>query len=172
MFKTLQNSPSTISIFHNAKIPMSNKLYGILSKANYKLNEDKSKIILDLMENTLPTYDQYSLIVNNCLRDNYSKNVVASCFPFIKGSTENKVGQDRVTVNAPIGLQRLSGSGLKVFNEGEYAMIVEAFNGIEQSDSTEVSASAVFAAPLVVDWDQNMIANDEHGISNILNKYK
>lgn len=123
------------------------------------------------MEDTLPTYDQYCLISNSCLKDNYSKNVLKKCFPFLSDRSEDKVGQDRVTVKPPVQIGRLLGSGLKVFNAGEYAMISEAFEAIKSKEGT-FEAAEVFSAPLVIDWDQNLIANDEYGVNNILSKYR
>ncbi|KAK7678805.1 hypothetical protein QCA50_018241 [Cerrena zonata] len=80
-----------------------------------------------------------------------------------------------ITVTSPIGLlaNAKGGSGnLKVFLEGEYSMIYEAFNSLVNDPTPDVNPANLFLAPLVVDWDQNLIANNEESLSVILNKYK
>lgn len=170
MFKTLQNTGGVISIFHNKRLPPSVDLLKILTQADGKFNKDTEKFIVDRMDSTLPTYDQYVHITHRCLNDTYSKNVLRNCFPFVSGKTAGPEGKDRVTVKAPAVIGRLSSNGLKMFSENEYLMIYQAFE--EALNSKEFESSEVFKAPLIVDWEQNMIANDEFGLDNILKKYK
>lgn len=170
MFRTLQSSPSTITIFHSNKIALLNKLYGILDKAATRINTEEAKIHIDVMANTIPTFDQYDTIAHTCLKDNYSKNALATCFPFLGGKKEYKIGQDRTTINSPMILGH-SSNGLKLFNEAEYAKIVDVFLQLQDARDSEVDPSEVFLPPLVVDWDQSLIANDEFGVNTILKQY-
>lgn len=169
-FRTLQNSPATISIFHNSKLPLSGELYHVLDKAYYKLNDDKTKFQVDLMSNKMPTYDQFVLIVNSCLKDQSSKKALKNCYPFMYGK---KSGEEtnRTTVKPPIRTVDGNSGGVNVFSEGEYGMIYDTFNKLKESKDPEVDASDIFQAPLVVDWDQCLIAGDEDGLSAILKKY-
>lgn len=173
-FKTLQSSAGTISIFHSPKVPKLAKLYQLLMQANYKLNEDRQKFMVDLMENTMPTYDQYTSIALGCLKDTYSKHALKNCFPFVAGtnSESDKLGKNRTTVTAPAQLGRLLENGMKLFSAGEYAMIHEAFDSVAEAHLTEYDTTQIFLPPLVVDWDLNLIANDEEGLLNILSHYR
>lgn len=172
LFRTLQSSASTVTIFHSSKVPLLQKLFGILTQANYKLNDDKQRFIVDLMEDTIPTYDQYATIAHSCLKDTYSKHALNGCFPFVSGKTDGPTGKDRTTITAPAQLGRLLSNGMKMFNEGEYAMIYEAFSSVADLKQSEFDTTQIFLPPLVVDWDQNLIANDESGLSKILDKYR
>ena len=60
--------------------------------------------------------------------------------------------------------------GIKMFSEKEYAMIYDAYNkAVEEKDIPEED---IFRRPLVVDWDQSLIAGDETTLAAILDKYK
>lgn len=178
LFRSLQYSPATISIFHNAKIPASAGLYKILDKSYFKLNDDKNQFQVDLMSNQMPTYDQFNTIYNNCTHDQSSKIILKNCFPFMTDKrTRDKTNS--VTVTSPVGLlaesQGANGNGtgsLKSFTEGEYNLIYEAFNSLINDPNPDVNPADLFMAPLVIDWDQNLIANDEQTLSQILDKYK
>lgn len=170
MFRTLQNSGGVITIFHHPKVSKLVDLLKTLTQADRKFNNDKQQFLLDKMEKTMPTYDQYATITHNCLKDTYSKNVLKNCFPFVSGTNETALGKDRVTVQSPINLGTLTSHGLKMFSESEYLMVYEAF--AHAIESQEFLSTQVFLPPLVVDWDQNLIANDEHGVAAILQKYK
>lgn len=175
LFRTLQHSPATISIFHNAKVPASASLYKILDKSYWKLNEEKSQFQVDLMANQMPTYDQFNLIYHQCLHNQTHKDILRDCFPFMRDQRLSTNKNSSITVTSPIGLlaNAKGGSGnLKVFLEGEYSMIYEAFNSLVNDPTPDVNPANLFLAPLVVDWDQNLIANNEESLSVILNKYK
>lgn len=170
LFKTLQSSPAIVTLFHNKKVPELANLYKLLAQADIKINDDKQKFMIDLMENTIPTYDQYATIAGGCLKDNYSKQALQNCFPFVKGKvTCDDTG--KVTINTPAELDRLLSRGMKMFNQGEYMMIYEAFNNLMENKSDTMDSINVFKPPLVVDWDQNLIANDSLGLQEILKKY-
>lgn len=62
--------------------------------------------------------------------------------------------------------------GFKVFSPNEYERIHEAFTELVNSSEPEIDPSQLFKAPLIVDWDQNMIACDEDGLASILMKYE
>lgn len=171
LFKSLQNSPATISIFHNNKVSLSNELYRVLDKAYYKLNEDTNNFQVDLMANKMPTYDQFLLITNSCLKDKASKQLLQNCYPFMYGKKSGEIN-NRITVESPIRPDNSGSNGLNVFSEGEYAMIYEAFNKLVEEKEPDVNPSDIFQAPLIVDWDQCLIAADKEGLSSILSKYK
>lgn len=171
LFKTLQNSPATISIFHNNKISLSNELYHVLDKAYYKLNEDKNHFQVDLMSNKMPTYDQFLLVTNSCLKDKASKMVLRNCYPFMYGKKSDET-KNKITIESPIRPDNVGSNGINIFSEGEYAMICESFNRFIETKEPDVNPSDIFQAPLIVDWDQCLIAADNEGLSNILKKYK
>lgn len=170
LFKTLQNSPATISIFHNKKIPSLTLLYSILDKSAAKINADRQKLNVDVMVNKMPTYDQFSFIVNSCLKDDKSKGFLKNAFPLVspKQSSGEKL---RITQIPPIQLQ---GKNWKTFSEGEYAIVYEAFQSlVDDLDAhPEHDPSEIFRAPLLVDWDQCLVAGDESSLEEILAKYK
>lgn len=162
LFRTLQHSPATVSIFHNSKIPLSSKLYQVLTQAD--LLSKKDNFIIDLMQDRMPTYDQYQLLVSNCVRDAESRGVLKQCFPILVDRTAS--GNDkRVTTRGVLGS--------RLFSEGEYQIMNEVFNKAQEgADSVApTDPSEIFKAPLVVDWDQNKIAGDEEGLKRILEKY-
>ena len=53
-------------------------------------------------------------------------------------------------------------------------MIYETFNKLEESKSPSINTKSadVFSAPLVVDWENELIAGDEDTLNAILDKYK
>ncbi|CUM66547.1 uncharacterized protein PRCAT00004216001 [Priceomyces carsonii] len=165
LFRSLQNSPATISIFHNGKLPASAKIYKLLDNAYFKLNDKKNKFQIDLMQDKMPTYDQYVLLSQKFLKDKASKDTLKQCYPLF--SDRKTSGPDDVIIK---GVQ--PSSGLKVFNEGEYSMIYDAFNTLITKDDADIKAEDIFRPPLVVDWDQNLLANDEKGLNHILEKYQ
>ncbi|KAK6202343.1 uncharacterized protein RJT21DRAFT_112307 [Scheffersomyces amazonensis] len=175
LFRTLQQSPATISIFHSTKIPLSVSLYHLLDRAFIKLPaKATNQFQIDLMKDKIPTFSQYQYLASNCLHDAKSKQALSNCYPFLK---------DRVSI-APEATQRVTFRGLesvsptfknRIFNEGEYSLIEETFNKlqeIKEDDITDISPSDLFRAPLIIDWDQNLIAADEEGLLNILKKYE
>lgn len=166
LFRTLQISPATITIFHNAKVPASAALYKLLDRSYFELNNDKNQFHVDLMANQMPTHDQFTTIFNQCLHTQSDKQLLTACFPFLNPRTQSKKST-KVTVKSPLGAH----GNIKLFSEGEYAMVYEAFNSLAGQENPEVSPSELFLAPLVVDWDQNLIANDELSLSQILQKY-
>jgi hypothetical protein len=170
LFRSLQNSPATISIFHNNKVSLSNELYLVLDKAYYKLNDDKNYFQVDLMANKMPTYDQFLLITNSCLKDRASKLALRNCYPFMYGKKSGEIN-NKITVESPIRPNNGDPNGLNVFSEGEYAMIYESFNKLIETKEPDVNPSDIFQAPLIVDWDQCLIAADKEGLSSILSKY-
>lgn len=62
--------------------------------------------------------------------------------------------------------------GFKVFSPNEYERISEAFQESVNSSEPDIDPSQLFRAPLIVDWDQNLIACDEEGLATILAKYE
>lgn len=170
LFRTLQHSPATITIFHNNKLAPSNELYHALDKAYYKLNEDKNQFQVDLMSFKMPTYDQFLLITNSCLKDKASKKTLQNCYPFMYGKKSNET-RNRITVESPTRPDNFDPNGINIFSEGEYTMVYESFNKLIEVKKPDVNPSDIFQAPLIMDWDQCLIAADNEGLSNILKKY-
>ena len=167
LFRTLQNSPATISIFHNKKIPSSSHLYKILSRAYENLNKEKFQFQLDVMENRMPTFDQYQYIISNSLRSRMTNDVLRECFSLLKD--DSSAGDTQVETDNTILKTKEKKS--PSFTEGEYNLFYDAFNKLLESSNPDVDSAAIFKAPLVVDWDQVLIANNEEGVSTILSKY-
>ncbi|KAK6461499.1 hypothetical protein DFJ63DRAFT_319763 [Scheffersomyces coipomensis] len=173
MFRTLQNSPATITLFHNTKIPLSTALYQILDKAYIKLpSKSPNQFIIDLAKDRIPTYDQYKHIVSNCLVDSKSKKFITNCYPFLNDRTTTGVSASEIVTFK--GVAAKNSVSHKLFNEGEYALIEETFNKlheIKEDDLAAVQPADIFKAPLIIDWDQNLIAADEESLQKILSKY-
>ncbi|RCK65353.1 hypothetical protein Cantr_01014 [Candida viswanathii] len=170
LFRSLQNSPSTISIFHNQTIPLSNKLYDILQKA-YETQPEKPKheFQIDVMKDKMPTYDEYKLITSKYLKSAAAKTVLHDRFPFL----HDKEVELYNSKGNPVTIKGAEWNN-KIFSPSEYAMIYETFNKLEESTSPSLSTKAteVFSAPLVIDWDNELIAGDEETLDAILAKYK
>ncbi|QEL62328.1 hypothetical protein CJJ09_004504 [Candidozyma auris] len=155
LFRSLQNSPATISIFHNARVPASARLFAFLEKAYYQLNDDKNLFQLDMNAKQMPTYDQFKSIYTNCVRGDRCKTVLKECFPLLN---DKFIKSDQ-------------GSGSRSF-QNEYDHIHEAFDNLINQENPEIDPNELFQPPLLIDWDQNLIANDMDGLELILAKYK
>lgn len=167
LFRTLQNSPATISIFHNKKIASSSHLYKVLNRAYENLNKEKFYFQLDVMENRMPTFDQYQYIIANTPQSSMNNDVLRACFPLLKDDSSTEETKVE-TANAISNVKRKQTPS---FTEGEYNLFYDTFNKILESNNSDVDSAAIFKPPLVVDWDQVLIANNEEGVSTILSKY-
>lgn len=167
LFRTLQNAPPTISIFHNARVPALAKMFAQLEKAYYRSNDGKELFQLDVAVKQMPTYDQFKLIYE-CIHSDAYKQTLKKVYPLLN---DRVLVQDRKRV-----LFKSSGMhtdrGFKVFSHKEYESIREAFSELVNSSNPETDPSQLFRAPLIVDWDQNLIACDEDGLAAILMKYE
>lgn len=178
LFRTLQHSPATLTIFHDATIPLSNILYKALSRAHFNLKDNsKHEFQIDLMQNKMPTLDQYQSLVRNCLPDSRSKSILHGCYPFLHDRRTLGSSHSEIVTTRGLGHHRGVGHQFthhKTFSEGEYSIIYDAFNKLHEGKATgkvDIEPSEIFRAPLVVDWDQNKIANDEESLVEILQKY-
>lgn len=169
LFRTLQSSPATITIFHNARLPVSARVYASLEKAYFRLNEDKNQFMIDLAAKQIPTYDQFKMIYSNCVHTEECKLVLKQVYPLLSDKllVENKKA---VTIKSSLGVD--TNRGFKVFSPNEYQSIHEAYTELINSKEPEIDPAQLFNAPLVIDWDQNMIACDEEGLHAILAKYE
>lgn len=167
-FRLLQNSPSTISIFHNARVPASARIYASLEKAYFTLNEDKNQFQIDTMAKQMPTYDQFRTIYSQCVHSDESKNVLKTVYPFL----DDKVTRSKDSCVTFKALGMNTNRGFRVFSENEYNNIHEAFTELVAEKDPEIDPAQIFRAPLLVDWDQNMIACDEEGLQQMLAKYR
>lgn len=167
LFRTLQNSPATISIFHNANVPTSARVYASLEKAYYRLNEDKNQFQIDLNAKKMPTYDQFKDVYAHCLHNEDGKKALQTAYPLLSDKFSK-------TKDASVTIQSLGFStnrGVKIFSQNEYETIHEAFQTLVNEKDPEIDPSQLFQAPLVIDWDQNLIACDLEGLDVILAKY-
>lgn len=174
LFRTLQNSPATVTIFHNAKLPALAAIYHQLEQAYQHNSQSKNEFLVDLMANKMPTYDQFLAIAQACLKDDTSKQVLRNCFPFMYDLKSVHHHEPRsVTTKLPVGtdLERLEERlvGIKMFSEKEYAMVSDAYAQALEHD--DVAEEDIFRSPLVVDWDQSVIAGDEQTLAQLLQKY-
>lgn len=168
LFKTLQNSPATISIFHNARVPALAKLFPHLEKAYYQLNDKKDLFQLDMNAKKMPTYDQFKTIYSNCVRGDRCQTVLKQCFPLLNDKFTLSE-HSSVTVKS-LGIRH--DRGFKIFSQNEYDHIHEAFNKYINEENPEIDPNELFLPPLLIDWDQNLIASDMDGLKLILKKYK
>ena len=116
----------------------------------------------------MPTYDQFKAIYSQCVHSEESKNALKSAFPLLSDKlTQSK--DARVTFKA-LGMD--NERGFRVFSQNEYERIHETYTELVNLKEPEFEPSLVFKAPLLVDWDQNLIACDEEGLDMILAKYR
>lgn len=167
LFRSLQNSPATISIFHSSKLPESVALYGSLERAFYNLNEDKNQFQIDLVTKQMPTYDQFKDINSRCVSSEAAKHVLLRCYPLLA----DKMTQQKDTLVTMKSAGIRDDRGIRVFSPSEYEKIHEVFDELVNDKEPEFDPAHLFRAPLVVDWDQNLIACDEEGLQAILAKY-
>lgn len=168
LFRSLQNSPATISIFHNARVPTLARVYAALEKAYYQFNDDKNLFQIDLNAKQMPTYDQFKTIYSNCVLGDRCNTVLKECFPLLNDKfTQSE--HSSVTVKS-LGIRH--DRGFKIFSQNEYDHIHEAFDKYIKEENPEIDPKELFQAPLLIDWDQNLIANDMEGLQLILKKYK
>lgn len=162
MFRTLQNQPSVILIFHNQKLKASQALYLVLERLTNQAPL-VDKVYLDLNTNKMPTYDQFSTIASNVPTDDaYGQRVLRQAFPLLGDKLVSNGTSTTTRKGAP-----------QMFNEGEYNIIRDTFDKIENGAASEVSdPTELFNAPLVVDWDRATIANDEEGVKKMLSLYE
>lgn len=168
LFRSLQSSPAIITIFHNAKVPALARIYASLEKSYYQLNEDKNKFEIDLMAKQMPTYDQFRQIYSNCVHGDRCQGVLKSVFPLLNDKFSHN--DDSTVTFKSLGIRH--NGGFKIFSENEYNHIHEAFEEFVSKENPEIDPNELFKAPLLIDWDQNLIANDEEGLEMILQKYK
>lgn len=167
LFRSLQNSPAIISIFHSSKLPESVALYGSLEKAFYNLNGDKNQFQIDLVTKQMPTYDQFRDINSRCVNTEAAKQVLQRCYPLLQDKLT--MAKDAVVTMKSAGIR--NDRGVRVFSPSEYEKIHEVFDELVNEKEPEFDPAHLFRAPLVVDWDQNLIACDEEGLQAILAKY-
>lgn len=153
MFKVF-SSPATVTIFHNSKIPLSESLKHILFEKLDKVNATKSsQFAIDLMENKMPTFDQYkSLITMNSTK-------VKLTYPLLSDRLD--LPEKTIFKGTP-----------NLFNQGEYSIIYDAFNEAVADPTKPIDPSHIFKAPLVVDWDQSKVAISESDLYDLLSAYK
>ncbi|KAI5959954.1 uncharacterized protein KGF55_005186 [Candida pseudojiufengensis] len=170
LFRTLQSSPATITLFHNAKLPLSNKVYDILNKTYETLPEKpKYDFQIDLAKNQMPTYDQYQIFVNKFLKTEQSKQTLHNCFPFLHDRQTELLNSNGKVIT----VKGIDWSN-KIFNQHDYQLIYDTFNKLinESTDlSIHTNPADIFKAPLVVDWDQDLLAGDEETLKTLLAKY-
>lgn len=169
LFRSLQNSPATISIFHYAQQPVSARVYAHLEKAYFRYNDDKNQFQIDLNAKEMPTYDQFKDIYSHAVKGDEAKRVIQTCFPLLSDKKSSSLPQNSTTFKS-LGVH--DHSGFKIFSQNEYEAIHEAFVQLVNESEPDIDPSELFRAPLVVDWDQNLIACDEDGLDHILAKYK
>ena len=76
------------------------------------------------------------------------------------------------TVRVMLSLSKVL-NGQTRLSPAEYQMIYDTFNKLQESSDQSINtiASNVFQAPLVVDWDNDVIAGDEETLKAILSNY-
>lgn len=132
------------------------------------MNEDKSLFQIDLMAKAMPTFEQFKTIYSNCVHGTDCKEVLKTVYPLL--SDKLTKSKDLTVTFKALGVN--NDRGFKVFSENEYLKIHEAFAELVDKHDPEIDPSLIFKAPLIVDWDQNLIACDEDGLENILAKYR
>ena len=130
LFRTLQSSPATITLFHNSKIPLSNELYKVLNKTYDSLPEKpKYDFQIDLMKNKMPTYEQYQIFVNKFLKSDQAKKTLHDSFPFLNERLIDLLDSHgkKVTIK---GVDWAN----KVFSQSEYQKIYDTFNKLVENE--------------------------------------
>lgn len=165
-FKTLQHLPATITIFHNARIPTLARVYARLERAHEQLI-GKEPFVIDLMARQMPTYDQFKYIRNKCGVSTDGHKALALCYPLM--SDQYQLHNDRRSTMKSVG--EPTEHGYSLLSAADYENLHKAFLSQVSEKEPEIDPSLLFKAPLVVDWDQNLLAVDEEGLDRMLERY-
>lgn len=178
MLKTIQNNPGVITIFHNSKSQLSQSLLStlkksakpyhkelessknqsIFSKLFYGKSDDESKspqvkYNIEQIDSGFPTYDQLKIIKSFVKIHPGSKSTFLQAFPkFIEPNAINKGFAANI-------------SDLKIPDESE---TIELLN----TDYGKLLKDGIFKPPLVIDWDNQLLANNEITLERILRHYR
>lgn len=184
MFKTLQNNPGVITIFHNAQSQLSKTLLTNLQRSAKPFHQQESsqhqslfnkilhgksdsesktpreKYLIEEVDSGFPTYDQLKMIKSFVKTHPSSKSTFIDVFPkFIDEkalNSQNTGGKDKYNINI---------SDIKIPDELD---TIELIN----TDYRKLLQDGWFKPPLVIDWDNNLIANNEFTLDRILKHYR
>lgn len=156
MFKSLQNLPGSITIFHSSTNSASNTLLFLLKKhsiapvtpkaqsflqrlTNSKSTQSEAPSLYQIDVSTLPpTKEQYVFIRDSVTQNALNKASILKLFPKL--------------INPEPGFGSMPSSS-------EYKLKLE-------NDSSN------FVPPLVVDWDHSLLATDEQGVQQIIDEFQ
>lgn len=178
MFKTIQNNPGVITIFHNTKSklsqsllsklqqsakpyhkePESSKTQSIFSRIIYGNSDDASKTPqlkynIEEVDSGFPTYDQLKIIKSFVKIHPASKSTFLQAFPKF---VDPNVAHKGFSVNI---------SDLQIPDESE---TIELIN----TNYDKLIEDGIFKPPLVIDWDNQLLANNEITLERILRHYR
>ncbi|CCH46860.1 hypothetical protein BN7_6462 [Wickerhamomyces ciferrii] len=181
MFKTLQNNPGVITFFNNSQSPISKSLLSKLQKSvkPYHVKKDpdgkqgifdkflnghadsesktpRAKYNIELVEAGFPTYDQLKIIRSFVKTHPSSKATFTQVFPkFIRESSPSSGGN---------GGNKFNANDIEIPDEQD---TIELIN----KDFDELLQNDWFKPPLIIDWDNQLIANNESSLDRILKHY-
>jgi len=182
MFKTIQNYPGIITIYHNAQSSLSKTLLSKLQQSNKPYHQQKTtkdqsiwdriingnadaenkspqeKYTIEEIKSGFPTYDQLKLIKSFVNTHPSSKDTFIEVFPrFIN----ERAAMDAVAARS---IKKINISDIKIPEEDETLILIQQGNDYLLQNNW-------FRPPLIVDWDNSLIANNESTLDRILKHY-
>lgn len=159
-----------ISFFHNPKLATSGNLLGKLQRfselpATTKLAGvagvagGNKKFLVDVEDSKLPSYSQYLEIYDFLSMHPENALSFEKAFPMMFDSKSHTLCKRTAT---SFNKRKIVLGDLEMFNAEEYEIIERAFYNQD---------NASFNAPLVVDWENSLIATDDKGLDRIMANY-
>lgn len=175
IFRTFKSTPlSKVTIFHNPSSATSNHLLSKLNKfsqlpctSNRYLGptarattRELGKFSVDLHEDKMPTYEEYLEIHD--LLSVHPDNAIAfeKIFPLMYDHQSSTICKKSAFTTKK--KQKYLGD-LQVFNQQDYKTVEAAF-AAEKLD-------LMFNAPLIIDWENSLLAVDDAGLDRIMANY-
>ncbi|OWB80372.1 hypothetical protein B5S32_g4641 [[Candida] boidinii] len=203
MFRSLQNSPGSITIFHNSKNPLSESLLiklqnNVYNSIKYKENLNKNLNFLQKFLNSFKSNNELNkpiqIKTNNkkILNDGSSSKVSTS--DYLKGRQFRYTLDISTIPPTPEQFQFISSilqthpickkSFIHAFpnftkdmnhvsdTDGIPKTVQEIQKIFNNKSLQELDLENYFKTPLVVDWENELIATNEKDVEKILDNYK
>lgn len=164
-----------ISFFHDPHSTASQNLLGKLTRLSelprnsaapgqHLLAVPANRFVVDLQDSKIPTYHQYCLIHDSLAMHPENALAFEKVFPIIVDQKTHTLCKKTAMITKK--QQKFVGD-LELFSELEYKMIEDAFNKQGQRSLLE----GVFNAPLIVDWENSLLATTDQGLHRIMTNY-
>ncbi|OUM55445.1 hypothetical protein BVG19_g4985 [[Candida] boidinii] len=203
MFRSLQHSPGSITIFHNAKNPLSesllNKLqHSVYNSTRHKENLNKNSTFLQKLFNAFKSEKELNkptqIKTNNKKISNDGSSSKVSTSDYLKGKQFRYTLDISTIPPTPEQFQFISSilqthpickkSFIHAFpnfskdmnhvsdTDGIPKTVQELKKVFSDKSLQELDNENYFKTPLVVDWENELIATNEKDVEKILDNYK